>query len=561
MGNSKAASGAELRNGVGISGREVLLWMLLGAAMLLIAFAENRGTIWTNDGFQYMSIAENIRSGHGISTSLIHFDAEYSEKKLPAPMTSQPPGYPVAIAFLSLTGMSMEHAAVLISALAFILLIPLLAMYANKMEITALGIRFVLAILITNQYTAQLSVAIVSEELFVLVTMASLFILLVSEGTGAQWRWRTIALPLAGLLVGLSYWVRYVGLYLIIYVIGLYGFRLLRHRNRKSMQDLASVSISAPIAAVGMLRNSLLMGSWKGGNEQHAAHSLTAMLEGVCISSLRLLFGTGLHVFYLRLLQMSGAIVLCVILIGAVVLFTYLPSRRVARSRGVALLAGFAIFYMGALAYTGSVTVITPGPRYIYPLLPVFLLLIAYVTQQLYACVGRTVPAGRHALWIIAVVLSVGWVSLNIASHTVKPENVWLHQLVRERFEEPTGNGESLQGWFDRSVPANAVLASSDGQLTGHYLHHPTLSFVPGQLSDIRWTEDQVRKTMAFYKATYLIVYRDSRGKELPEIEESPFLAGLVEGRSPDWLELRASNSKVLVYGTVSSETKKSPAL
>jgi hypothetical protein len=69
---------------------EVLIWALLLTSAGCVARAW-RPQPPTNDGYQYLSVAQNQTSGHGISTSLVCFDSERSHGVIPAPLTTFAP--------------------------------------------------------------------------------------------------------------------------------------------------------------------------------------------------------------------------------------------------------------------------------------------------------------------------------------------------------------------------------------------------------------------------------------------------------------------------------------
>src|ERR1019366_7663969 len=88
---------------------EVLLWTLLAflGAGTMRAF---RPAPLSNDSYQYLDVAEHFRHDHQLATSLVYFDTERSYGRIPAPLTTFAPGYPVVVAITSLSS-DLEDAA------------------------------------------------------------------------------------------------------------------------------------------------------------------------------------------------------------------------------------------------------------------------------------------------------------------------------------------------------------------------------------------------------------------------------------------------------------------
>ena len=86
---------------------EPCLWVLVMAALGLFS-VHSAGVRIYNDSYQYLSVAEVIRTQGKIATSIVFFDTERARGILPAPETTAPPGYPVAIDSLLWAHLSPE---------------------------------------------------------------------------------------------------------------------------------------------------------------------------------------------------------------------------------------------------------------------------------------------------------------------------------------------------------------------------------------------------------------------------------------------------------------------
>jgi hypothetical protein len=121
-------------------------------------------------------------------------------------------------------------------------------------------------------------------------------------------------------------------------------------------------------------------------------------------------------------------------------------------------------------------------------------------------------------------------------------------RIVKASFALPSGAGENLRSWFDANVPLGAVVVATNGQATAYALRRKVVSLIGSHFSDERWGEKEVRALMQQYGATFLILYPSIDPTIESVQQESPFLQGLIEGQRPQWLQLAAENSKVMIF-------------
>ncbi|MCG8424227.1 MAG: hypothetical protein MJE77_40560 [Proteobacteria bacterium] len=534
---------------------EQALWMLLAAASVAMSLARNHGPIYANDSFQYLSVAEHWRTGQGLATSIIHFDSEFSRRDMPASVTTFPPGYPIATTVVSMVGVSLPAAATAVSALSFVLCIPLVVACCGLLPIPRNAVRLVCVLLITNHSATSFPIRLLAEQLFGLLTLAGVYLLMrVDAPASGSVAWRPHVLAAAGVVVGLCYWVRYAGLFLLVAAISFYAIRWLRQRSRRAFASLLLVGLAIPIVGAGLIRNVMLSGTWKGGNEKEAANSIAQVLKTLVTSVYHLFFGSA-EVTRLRPPQLLLLLSLVAFAIVAVRVFrSDISAGNTARHTRSSLIAPAAVFptyfvvvYTAAMIYAGVVTVISFGLRMFYPLLPLLLVLGAFAVTR----VGDLASATRSSRLIFrgaAVFLCVGWLwanARNIAVATVVPSP---QQQIAARFDPPRPGGQSLSAWFEENLPPDAVLAATDGQRTGWVLSRPTLSLVEAEYSDRKWTEETLKTAMQRYGASYLILYPTAPADLVPVQKESAFVGKLLERRFPPWLELAASNANALIY-------------
>src|SRR5687767_8921747 len=110
-----------------ISKLEVWAWACICATLMGVLIYPGFVPNLSDDAFQYLCVAQNALAGHFGYTSLIHWDAERSSGLMPSPMVHFPLGYPFAIALVSLVGVPLQSAALLVSAMSTVACVPLLA--------------------------------------------------------------------------------------------------------------------------------------------------------------------------------------------------------------------------------------------------------------------------------------------------------------------------------------------------------------------------------------------------------------------------------------------------
>jgi len=531
-----------------LSATEIALWCLLCVIALLGVLYHAGGPGLSDDSYQYLSEAENIHDGHGLTTSIVHFDTERAHGRVPAPLTTFPPGYPLAIAAFSRMGLTSEIAGLLVSAASFILLVPLIAYAAAVLELNSMATRLALLLLLGSFAAGVFATAVATESLFTALSLGALACLLLYE------RGRAGA-PVAAagnLLLGFACWVRYAGLFLFVAVGACLAWQAFRRRDRQSVIAAAWLALPTGLISCLLVRNMVLTGSWKGGNTKAVAHPLAVILKQFGVSTYHLFFGEGAPT-RLGVLQVT----LCVGLI-LLLLMLFVTVARLARSLAIRtalgstfahaeLLLVYVVVYNAGMIYLGMFSVISFGSRMFYPVLPVYLLLSGLILTRVQALPSArsTSVAWTWTACAAAIVGSYWGINLEntMAHRLVSPDRV-----VEASFALPSETGGSLRSWFDANVPVGAVIVATNGQATAYTLRRKVVSLVGSHFSDERWGEKEVRALMQQYGATFLILYPSIDPTIESVQQESPFLQGLIEGQRPQWLQLAAENSKVMIF-------------
>lgn len=522
--------------------KEITVWCLLYVATVAGVLYHVGGPRLSDDSYQYLSEAENIQDGHGLKTSVVHFDTERLSGQIPAPLTTFPPGYPLAIAALGETGLSRETAGLILCAASYVFLVPLIFWAASLLQLSAIATRIALLVLLGNAAAGGFATSVATESLFTVFSFGALVCLLQHEigkkGTGAA--------LVGNFLIGCAFWVRYAGLFLFA-AAGVYlVWQAMIRRDRRSLIAAAYLALPAAIIGCLLVRNTELTGSWKGGNTKVVSHAFAGVLKLFVTSTYHLFFGEGVPT-RLGPAQVVLGLGFILLLVTAVrtVASTDIRSAMGKLFAPPALLLVYVTVYNACMIYLGVSTVISFGSRMFYPLLPVYFLLCGFFLTRIE---GLSHVRMRSLAWTTCVVIVIGsyW-AINLqcvmAQRLSSPD-----QAVEASFAMPNATGRSLSSWFQKNVPPDAVLVATNGQATAYVLRRKTVSLASSLFSDQQWDEAQVRTVMQRYKANYLVLYPGMDTTVEPVQEESTFLTALIQGRAPQWLQLASRNSQVMVF-------------
>jgi hypothetical protein len=516
-----------------IGGRETALWTL-GALSLFFVWGLFVHQRLANDAYQYLSVAENIAAGRGIVTSLVHFDVERAHGTVPAPLTTFGPGFPVAVAAFCKLGMAPETAALAISTLALALTMGVLAGACNALALNPVVSRAVMLLFACNAYTLLYAGAVASDALFTLLLVTAVTSALLAERAEdrSDARHQTLLFSaVAGVAIGLSYWVRYAGLLAIAGLGTALGVLWLVRRTRRALEILVlTLAPAVVLVAAVFARNIRLTGSWQGGNTKVVHHALIAMVKNTVIAFSHLLLGEGTS------LPARACQGLFLLALG----FALVRWRRWPRGEAAArafIVATVGGLYSASMFYVGSRSVISYSARMFLPILPLLLLLLGTIVAPV-----KDAPGAR-------VVALVGCAAYALCALLDTPPSRSGHLELASRLARPMSDGTPMRAWIDAHVGPQEPLMAADGQATGHLLRRPVVSLVGNDYSDEIWSEGEIERTMERFAIRYLILYDPATGVET----ESPFLSALIEGRPDRHLRLAARNDASLVFERAST--------
>jgi hypothetical protein len=529
---------------------EYLTWALIGLALVGISLTQTNGPVLRNDGFQYLSVADNLAKGEGNATSIIHFDEQHRPGTVPSPQTVFPPGYPVAVAGFIRLGLPLQKAGLCVSALAGILLVVAYLRAGALLGIGPWPLRFSAALLVVNSAFSLYASSILSESLFTLLALHALTLFLRAEMAGEGKGRRYVVL--GSLVLGVNCWVRYAGYFFVAATLLYYGVRYVTRRHREALRTAALVSVCCfPFILANVLRNIAYTGDWRGGSTKEVLHPLADIFAQFAHSVGALLLNS--RVPHDAFPGMKG-LEIGVFLVVSVSTAALLAARRTEVVRQLRcppmVLASFQIsIYLCCLFYAGRTSVISFGdPRMLYPIFPMALLVFGKVLSDLpqWPAAGSRYRIG-YALLVGGV---VGYGALHLQAVLRPLPGPSYAAEIQEAVETPIGARNSLKEWVDNYVPPRQPILAADGQACSYFIRREAISLVSSEYSTSPWTEDRLRETASRYGADTLILFRDGE-YDRDRALGSPFLTDLLHGNSPPWVVLAAENSKVIIYRLV----------
>lgn len=521
-------------------------WIGAVFALLLLLFvifklSVNEGPWLGNDSFQYISVAAYFNQGEFAKTGVVYFDTERSHGFLPAPLTTFPFGYPLAIATVSHLGISHESAAVLISLLSLIALTFAFNWALSLLKISLPVCIFINILWVMNEGLIFYSASVGTEGLFTCLSFLAI-VLLIKQMTSQERDTSSFGLlATAYLLIGVSYYIRYAGLILFA---GVYSFQMIRfflNRSQVNRDALVAGIFCVGLIAIGFIRNFLLVGDWRGGNNKGVDHSLIEMISQFIRAIYQLFFGFSYPAGFGRFeMMIGGATVLLIILL-------FSSRSTLAKNSNdfpldiFCFLCFYIFVYCASLIYLGMTGPISFGVRLFIPFLPVLLLVLALILNTLI----RKEQTLRVSLMGVAAMLlfSMGYAGIH-ARNLLVPGKIGNDAVVTDSLSATLIGEESSLIWIKKNIPKTAVLMANEGQALHYVLKNPVVALADSEYSVVSWNEETLKQYANQFNGEFCFLFKNND----PVFKESPFLSGLLAGKAPHWLSLIAHSKGMALY-------------
>lgn len=507
--------------------------IVAGILALWLSYGHMGAPYITNDGYQYLDAASNLASGQCFCTRVGLFDEQVAFGRMPIPFTHFAPGYPLLTAALSRADMTPERAAYLLSAFGYLLVLWLIWDVGLNLGAKPWMLALVSILWVVDAEALYYAAMVGTESLFTAAMILLAALIARDVKAGSSRHWITVGI---GLVAGLSYWIRYPGLFLVA-AAGVYLLWIVLRIPRARLAAIAALALSAILVAAIQIRNAVLTGSWRGGfTSAGGRNSVRAVAAGTIRSLLHLLTGDRAP------LRKDVWIVLLALSFAAVVFFAVRHARARAFESDAAW-KGFWWTIFIAAAYTGGIvaaaliTIAFDPSRYYFPVYPLLLACAAVLCS--------TFATGLRSIAVVALVLSAGvlqWRS--IVAPTPTPD--WI--LTRTLLTEPVPTGGTLLQWLRDRVGPNQTVLAVEGQALHYILQRPVVAVIPATFTVRRPDAQAFHQLMLTSGSKYLLVLPGAAPESVPEQTSYAFLRALSSGDAPAWLRPAAATRDAAVY-------------
>jgi hypothetical protein len=380
--------------------RTVLVLILLWAG-LFVFNSLTRARHFSPDGMNYVDVADNIAAGRGVTQSVLGYNQPYFpvNEDLPTPFTVHAPLYPLAIAAVTRLGLSGPDGALVVSALAFALLLAVAYRLASLCYGRAAALLAVAMLLVYGPLvgTARSALAEAPGLLFLLLGL----FLLTRECRRPFFRW-PVALA-TGLCFGLAFAARYALAPSL--PVGLLALGVYWHRRgegwRKAVSDagLLAVGFAAPAAPI-LARNLILTRTLMG----EGTLPITLSPSAAMTTAFHSLAG---HYSGTRLPSIAQELLLGGLLLALALGFVW-RRRLISAAKasfvtnGAYALTLWALGYLAFVVYARTRTYFNLDPRTVLPAGVALVMLLAGFAA---AGAGRRAP---NLVYVALVLVGVG---------------------------------------------------------------------------------------------------------------------------------------------------------
>ncbi len=523
---------------------ELLVALKTGGGALPLVF---------NDSFVYFDAAQHALAGQPAHTSIVQFEAERASGLMPAPLLTFPPGYSLAVAIASVSGLAFPQAALLVSTLATLLSLWCVARLAAWLLPSRLWVRAAVAAFLLNSYMLKYATSALSEGLFIAMVLLGT-VALVAGLRETRSRAHAVAWMVGcGAAIGASAWVRPTGAFFVLGLAAVaLALTLVRSPRAAIRPALAAAVAGLPLALL-LLRNRLLAGSWLGAEGQLQRHPLSELYRALENALDDLLFGSA---------PMAGHIWPRVLFVAALAAFGALvwrarvwrrDSRQLRRPpsaplpRGIGELSVLSLTFAAGCIAVGSAAVVEPsGARLYAPLVPFAILVGLAVLAALWLQSSlASEPRWRRAVRASAAVMLGSYAVLNLGWYREVASLADPARLA-QRLDRVTSSGVTPRSAILDAVGATGTVVANEGPMLAWVIRRPTLALMATPFARYEWTEPAVRAVLQRYDSRVLVVNAPAAGFESQGLP-SEFLAAVLRGEVPAWLEELARTPDVVV--------------
>ena len=512
-----------------------------GLAVVSFCLTLSIEPLWvSNDIAHYLSTAENILNGQGISSSVLYYDIQHSFGQIPAPNTIWPPGFSIGVLLLGLTPLSLLQSAMFLNY--FFFFVIAFTVFALGREVGASKVASLIAggvwLFLSEAWNiTRMGIASIP---FIALSLLAVYFLLKTEA--AQSRKREVQSALiAAVFLSLAFLTAYFGLFLIISTFAYFAWRVGRSFDADYVRKVSYIYvIPAFVVMVLFARNSILVGDFSSRPLGNAPHGLFPVLESAWYAFSKLL---GIS----RSGIVNGEITEIAPLLGLIILVMLYLRQRLRNGPAIARIgpAAVILFYvsfatvalvsLGLIRNTGYVS-----PRYFLYLIPFVLVICALAFSD---CAKKRTGSAWKAIAIVALSgILVGQVSRTVNEYHggMRPVHARIENALRERSD----------GFQPRRYLASAnerPILAGGAQALWIALRQPIIGTAQARFSTTVWTEQNVRTLVERFNVHSITVFPELIDPAGTANNNQPFFMSIAAGYRPDWVTVVYSDSSLVI--------------
>lgn len=520
-----------------------LLLLSLAAALVAVVMAWlfEPGKV-NPDTIQLIDTARHLLNGDGLTSGILYYDAQLAFRRVPAPMTIWPPGFPVLLAAGMSVGVSAEWTALALSLIAHLSVAFLIYFGLRRAQATPMVAALAGFVWLVHPTALSLTISCFAEPIYTAFTLASCLALVEAVREVQHWR---IWLTAAGVSAAFAVLMRYNG---VLWPAAAGLWLLLLAMNRRSWRPIGIAIAFGALPAITTLglfwRNLVLSGQLSGGQFEYGGAAGIGEVLRRFFWGTELLFGSMLATQPLVLGLVFGIL--------AAALFGIVRGTRPHEPR--ALVVGFSLastvvlaVFLFANALRSSIVFV--DYRYWMPAIPFLLIVVGVIVDSAVSRL-RAVERKRAVLWPSLVAASAGALLLSIV---VALAGSWpltrphpAAAIVDKALAERLPDGRALGAVLAASDAPHLLLSNEERRL-GFATRAAVVGLPIARYTQSVWDDDTVASLVREFGISHVLFF--------PATYEDgfriPFYRELREGRAPPWLAVRFQGDQAVLYDVV----------
>jgi hypothetical protein len=505
------------------------------------------------DAAQYLSAARNFLDGYGVSSSLVYYEEQLIQGRIPAPQTVFPPGMPVVIAPLLAIDLAPGDAAHLAGVLFFCATGILIAVVLRRLGVSPL-LTLAGTLIWYVQGTAWANVVIGrTETLFTLLVFLAAAMLLDS-------RERLQRYVLAGAFAAAAVLVRYQGIFFIL-ALGVWcAWTMWRTPAEGRLRFLgrAIAVLSLPVLTTAYLiaRNLVLVGTPGGGPVDTAHHLPAHGLEVARSGYWALIPFLGLSLDGLAAFRWREYAVVAGILVLAVWLALNRAAFRAAHARHphnparaamLRLMVAYLLVTFAALGFLATRSTGYMEGRFFTSLVPMVLVVWVVAVYRWLDDPGlRRKGLLIAALCALHAGLLAGQLAVTRERLQTMHEDLRMESLKVALAEDFAG--ASLGSFLTQNITLQSPLLATGGQQLWLLLQLPIVETTPAGFTHRVFDQREVNRLSRCYGIRYLMYVPGWFRPGRLENRNQPLIEAIARGEDPQGMILRLRTPNVAFY-------------